>query len=261
MYRKTRAFTLIELLVVISIIALLIAILLPALAQAREQARRTQCASQVKQQALACFVYQSDFEVLPSSYVHNLYSTLSSPVIGHSGGPFTLNKPVADVMGNYGLHLTGPKAIYAGPEGMINWTCPSLGFVPRGYVSNFFYMDQYCVYTYLDSTSVSAFWPVAGVVGNGGLSATHTEQGSKYGLVGEMTFLHNAINAWGNHNKRGNPNGFLPDGKVEGFNTAFGDGHVAWQMGQDVDVFDFTAAQYYTGTAGFFWLAHDPQYD
>jgi prepilin-type N-terminal cleavage/methylation domain-containing protein len=258
MYRKTRAFTLIELLVVISIIALLIAILLPALSQAREQARRTQCASQVKQQALAFFVYQSDFEWLPYGYISPFYTP---PLMGAASGPFALSKEMADVLGSYGLHRTGPKVIYAWPEGLDNWTCPSLGYWPRGYVSTVFFIDQYAVYTYLDEDSESALLPTEGVMGNGGLSATHTEQGSKHAMVGEGTYFYNAGDAWGNHSKRGNPNGYLPDGKVDGFNSGFGDGHVDWQSGLDIDVFDFTSAQYYTTWTGFFWLAHDTQYD
>ncbi|MEM6551611.1 MAG: prepilin-type N-terminal cleavage/methylation domain-containing protein [Planctomycetota bacterium] len=55
-----RAFTLIELLVVISIIALLIAILLPVLSAARDAARASQCASILKQMALADAIYLAD---------------------------------------------------------------------------------------------------------------------------------------------------------------------------------------------------------
>lgn len=59
-WRYAKAFTLIELLVVISIIALLIAILLPNLAAARETARQIDCATRLRQLALAAEVYANE---------------------------------------------------------------------------------------------------------------------------------------------------------------------------------------------------------
>src|SRR5262249_51788100 len=53
-------FTLIELLVVISIIALLAALLLPALRRVHDNARTAQCASNLKQMALAMTMYFAD---------------------------------------------------------------------------------------------------------------------------------------------------------------------------------------------------------
>src|SRR5262245_57649717 len=61
------ASTLVELLVVIAIIGGLIAILLPAVQAAREASRRAQCASNIRQLAVAALNYESAEKRLPPS--------------------------------------------------------------------------------------------------------------------------------------------------------------------------------------------------
>lgn len=62
MNSRKSGFTLIELLVVIAIIAILAAILFPVFAKAREAARGSSSQSNMKQLALGCIMYQSDYD-------------------------------------------------------------------------------------------------------------------------------------------------------------------------------------------------------
>jgi prepilin-type processing-associated H-X9-DG protein/prepilin-type N-terminal cleavage/methylation domain-containing protein len=64
---RAAAFTLVELLVVIAIVGILIALLLPAVQQAREASRRINCASNIKQLALAVQNYEASQKRLPAA--------------------------------------------------------------------------------------------------------------------------------------------------------------------------------------------------
>ena len=56
---RKAGFTLVEVLVVMTIIGVLLALLIPAVQSAREAARRAECASKIKQLALACHMFHN----------------------------------------------------------------------------------------------------------------------------------------------------------------------------------------------------------
>jgi prepilin-type N-terminal cleavage/methylation domain-containing protein len=70
--RLAKAFTLVELLVVIAIIGTLVGLLLPAVQSAREAARLSTCQSKIRQQALACQIYESSKRTFPPGQKHQL---------------------------------------------------------------------------------------------------------------------------------------------------------------------------------------------
>ena len=78
-----RGVTLVELLVVIAIIGVLVGLLLPAVQSARESARRTQCANNLKQQALGIHGYHASINRLPPARVTDHKPTWNVLVLPH----------------------------------------------------------------------------------------------------------------------------------------------------------------------------------
>ena len=66
--KRKKGFTLIELLVVISIIAMLLSILMPSLQKVKESAKKVVCQTNLKQQGVACALYQAEYNDFFPSY-------------------------------------------------------------------------------------------------------------------------------------------------------------------------------------------------
>lgn len=113
--RRRTAFTLIELLVVIAIIAILAAILFPVFAQAREKARQTDCASNLKQIAMATLMYVQDYDQ-------------TWPMIAPGNNHVGIAQELDTYLSQSSSLGTWPNFAPAYEGGV--WQCPDYTFVP-----------------------------------------------------------------------------------------------------------------------------------
>lgn len=162
--RRRRGFTLIELLVVISIIGILVGLLLPAVNSAREAGRRTQCASNMRNNALAILQYVNTKNAFPAAGTFGEVPSSS----------FNPNDPTTSVINSY---ITGsPISPTTAP--MYSWVVPILP-----YLDNQDMYNQWSMYatTSNGSTTVSYLDGYLGGAGTGNTVANLTiGQASNY---------------------------------------------------------------------------------
>ena len=203
----------IELLVVIAIIAILASLLLPALSQSKERALRSNCLSNIRQQAVALTLYANDFDdLLP---IRSAFCYALSP-----------DNKIPRYETQAIEYLTGLGKLYPSyiPNAKVFY-CPSLKTKesiniqydgPYGWKNNF---------------------PLHTTGGNNGIN-------SGYIYLFDSTF-HKPVRL-GDINNDAVSSDFFPLGfgdfcHLTGYNVAYGDGHGAWFPDKERKIADSTS--------------------
>jgi prepilin-type N-terminal cleavage/methylation domain-containing protein/prepilin-type processing-associated H-X9-DG protein len=136
--QREKAFTLIELLVVIAIISLLMAILLPALKKAKEQGQRVVCKSNLKNYALAIYMYTGDNDDTFCD-PHSCYFSQTSPYPVEGG----LSSPIHLRWCNGDLYLRDhpqyASAFYTYLQDARAFICPTFANIAHRFSEDHFY--------------------------------------------------------------------------------------------------------------------------
>ena len=137
---KNKAFTLIELLVVIAIIAILAAILFPVFAQAKEAAKKTANISNLKQNATAVLMYNTDNDGV---FGMSAYSTNTAGGIVQPGAQVFA---IFDALQPYSKNVDILRA--PGDEGSIDWVAilTSVGMTPAGNIKKASYAFNFALF-------------------------------------------------------------------------------------------------------------------